>query len=90
MIVLSESATITAKKSYQCDASIYVRESISSAGFSISEFREIVRMKRKNWKIQPGQTYYKQVSKQNGDIVVFRADPEMLKLCEKYELFPDW
>ena len=79
-----------ARKDYWCDASEYVRESLSQTEFTYAEYREIVKAKRQGWKIKAGQKYVKQVQSDGGEIITYRAIPTMNDLCYKYDLFPDW
>ena len=79
-----------ARKEYWCDASEYVRESLSQTEFTYAEYREIVKAKRQGWKIKAGQKYVKQVQADGGEIITYRAIPAMNDLCNKYDLFPDW
>lgn len=78
-----------ARKEYWCDASEYVRESLSQTEFTYAEYREIVKAKRQGWKIKAGQKYVKQVQSDGGEIITYRAIPAMNDLCYKYDLFPD-
>lgn len=78
-----------ARKSYECDACIWLQEELSHQDFTISDLRQIVKARRDNWRILPGQQYIKQVQKFEGEVVVFRARPEIDAICHKYNLYPD-
>lgn len=87
--LLRESKPV-ARKNYHCDACEYVRESMNQGFFTFAEYRQIVKAKRQDWSIKSGQQYIKQVQVDQGDIITYRAIPEMDTLCHKYDLFPDW
>lgn len=91
--LLSES-TPKARKSYRCDAVDYVLDSdmLADRLFSITELRSIVKARRNQCQIQPGQRYIKQVSvdETTKEIYVFHAILEMHELCLKYDLYPEW
>lgn len=85
-----------AKKSYRCDACVWLVESgltdfLVHCEPTYAELRSVVKARRNKWCITPGQTYIKQVSVSGGELYVFRAIPEIDKICHKYELYDyDW
>ena len=90
MANLIRTDTPIARKAYHCDACEYVRESVNQGFFTLSEYRQIVKAKRQGWSIKAGQQYIKQIQADQGDIITYRAIPEMDMLCHKYDLWPDW
>jgi len=87
-IILSESKPI-AKKVHHCNASEFIREYINQGHFTVSDYRQIVKAKRNNWRIMPGERYIRQVIVRDGDFYCFKAIPEMDALCWKYDLYGD-
>jgi hypothetical protein len=85
---LSDSKPV-ARKIHHCDASEFVREYINQGIFTIFEYRQIVKAKRNNWCILPGDSYIRQVFVRDGDFCCFKAIPEMDTLCWKYDLYED-
>lgn len=79
-----------ARKSYNCVACEYIQDFLNQGYFTIADYRQIVIAKRQGWKIQPGQKYVKQTISDGGEIITYRAIPEMDALCSKYDLFPEW
>lgn len=80
-----------ARKTYACDACVWLRENLPyiDTPLTISELRQIVKAKRNDWCIIPGQEYVKIVSVYADELSVFRAIPEIHHLCHKYDLYPD-
>ncbi len=54
-----------------------------------AEKKSIVRAKRNQWRIQPGQRYIRQAVVWEGQLGTFRAIPEIHGICTKYNLYED-
>ena len=48
----------------------------------------IRRAKKNGYKIIVGQSYNLSIVKQEGEIIVFKAIPEINAICKKYKLYP--
>jgi hypothetical protein len=83
------SSTPVARKEYPCDASDWILQDMSNLNgeLSFSEWRQVVKAKRKRWKIRPGERYVKQVNKTDGELFTFRAIPEIHEICLKLDLY---
>ena len=77
-----------AKKDYVCDACPWLFET-ELTGFTIAEYRAMVRAKRNGYMIKKGERYLRQVSVCGGDFMVFKAIPEISKICLKYDIYQD-
>ena len=87
---LSETMPV-ARKAYHCDACDWIGNYINDGvTFTIADYRQIVKAKRNQWRIQPGQRYIKQFNTDGNDVWTFRAIPEIHDLCVKYDLYDDW
>lgn len=75
-----------ARKEHFCMACDFIREACNQEIFTFSEYRDIIKMKKKNWKILKGEKYLCQVNKDD-EIYRFKASYEMHKLCLKYDLY---
>lgn len=78
---------VKARKDYNCDATIYLREYGDYDMFTLEEM-EIIN--NTNGKIKKGETYRKVVGKFEGELYTFRAIPEIDDICLKYELYPEY
>jgi len=91
-MTIIESRFQKAKKDYICDACDslcdYLFES-EITGFTIAEYRAIVRAKRNRFMIKKGQEYLRQANVCGGDFMVFRAIPEIHDICLKYDIYQD-
>jgi len=54
-----------------------------------TEKRAIIKARRNNWKIQPGQRYIRQAVVWEGRLGTFKAIPEMHDICVKYDLYEE-
>jgi len=77
-----------AKKDHVCDACDWLFET-ELIGFTIAEYRAIVRAKRSRYMIKKGERYLRQVSVCGGDFMVSKAIPEIHEICLRYDLYPD-
>lgn len=89
MITILNESMPKARRSYPCDACHFVFEHVNQGVFTPDEYRYIVRAKRNDCMIQPGQKYIKQVAVIDGDFGVFRAIPEMHDIAHKYDLYQE-
>lgn len=85
---ISENLRI-ARKDHDCMASEFVRESLNEGIFNFSEYRDIVKAKKNDWKIKKGQKYLDCVCVADGHIYSFKAIIEMDYLCRFYDLYED-
>lgn len=76
-----------ARKTYRCMASEWIENVLNDEEWTYAELRQLVKARRQNWQILPGQQYVKQVAVDNGEFYTFRAIPEMHALCLKYDLY---
>lgn len=78
-----------ARKSYPCDASIWIYETQAwqDYDFTYAELRIIAKMRRNGWRILKGQRYIKQVSVLDGKLIVWRGLPEIHQICLKYDIY---
>ena len=85
-----EKKEVVARKDHACMACEWLlNDGLGNIEFSISEYRQIVKARRNGWKIKKGQKYLHQVCKHDGEIVDFRAIPEINELCWKHEIYQD-
>lgn len=86
MILLRHSEPV-AKKDYSCDACVWLFESDYRYGLTISEYRSIVKAQRNGYKIKSGDKYIYQVGIYDGNFYIFRAIPDIHKICLKYDMY---
>lgn len=77
-----------ARRAYACDACHWLREGAQRGEFTFAELRAIARAKQQGWRILKGQQYLRQVTKEGREIMVFRAIPEIDKICWDHEFYP--
>lgn len=90
MIKVISQSTPIARKQHVCDACQFVLDAIGAVPFTISDLRKIVKAKRQDYMIQPGQQYIRQFNTDGSDTWTYRALPEMHDLCLRLDLFPEW
>jgi hypothetical protein len=85
-------STVKARKDHHCEASSLLLDSciIHEKTLSFAEYRVVAKAKSNGYKIKKGDIYYKQTNEFDGRICDFKAIPEMLAICEKYEMLEDW
>lgn len=87
---LSESSPI-ARKEHECHASLFITEGGRPDYFNcITDYRTYIKARNNRFKILEGQKYIRQNNVSDGDFYVFKAIPEMHKICVKYDLYPDY
>lgn len=89
---IGETTYPKARKKYRCMASDWIVDGDLYETFrccDYSEKREIIRAKRNNWTIQPGDKYLRQAIVFEGRMDTFRAIPEMHEICLKYDLYQE-
>lgn len=85
--VLSE-RILKARKVYYDYGMEQVWEALSSLSFSDRMY--IYKLnKKKGWKIQIGEKYYRQCNVFDGDFCTFRTNPKIWEIITKYKLFTD-
>lgn len=78
-----------ARKKYRCNAGEWVQDVVYDLDFTYAELRAIVKARRNNWCIMPGEEYIRQIQVENGKLFTWRAIPAMHEICCKYEIY-DW
>ena len=82
--------TPTASKKYPCDASIwFINSGLDDSELEPSDLEIVNRVRGDKYMIQPGEKYIKQVGKWEGDFSTFRANPDIDRICHKYDLYAD-
>lgn len=80
-----------ARKRYTCNACEWIEydlnEHIFYHQFTYAELREIVKARRNNWCIVPGQHYVKVVRVYEGRLEVWRAIPAIHNICLRYDMY---
>lgn len=83
-----------ARKRYLCNACEWIAAllpyDLTDYKLTCSELREVVRARRNNWQIVPGQQYIREIQKEDGELVVWRAIPAIDAICRKYDIYEDW
>ena len=81
-----------ARKAYRCMASDWIVNGDLSEIFRCctwDEKKDIIRARRNNWMIQPGQKYLRQAMVWEGRMGTFKAIPEMHDICIEYDLYEE-
>lgn len=89
-IVLSEGIR-TARKDYNCDASVFIHDAWNDNDIKHLETDEIeayYKAKATKFKIKKGDKYFFQGQIFDERKCTFRAIPEMNGICMKYDLYP--
>lgn len=88
--LISEKEVKKARKEYDCNASLFIRDYLNNCidlPFSFAEKRAIILAKRNGWKILKGQPYTKQFNSVDGKTYTFRVIPSMNQICIKYKMY---
>jgi hypothetical protein len=89
---IGETTYHIARKVHHCMASEWIINGDLHETFRCctwEEKKDIIRAKRNNWKIQPGQKYMRQAMVWEGKLGTFKAIPEMHDICIEYDLYQD-
>lgn len=90
MTQLLKQTTPKARKEYDCMASEWVRECLPDlSGLSFTEKRAIVNARAKNYKIEVGETYLRQVVKYDGELISCTMIPEIHAICINHDLYQE-
>lgn len=89
MIQVIHQSIPTAKKDYDCEASLFIQEGIQWGEFTFSEWRSIVKAKQAGWKIKKGEKYVRQFNTNGSETWTFRARPEIHEICLKYDYYQE-
>jgi hypothetical protein len=91
--IISSSEPV-ARKNYGCDACIWISESDLyrdpwfMADLNFAEKRAIAKAHLNGWRIMKGEKHLQStIVSCDGDLVSWRAIPEIHAICEKYELY---
>lgn len=76
-----------ARKNYDCQACEWVINCLDISDLTDEEIKLYETAKSEGFKVLKGQEYLKISGKWEGDFSVFRARPEIEKLCQKYNLY---
>jgi hypothetical protein len=91
---ISRGEVKNARRDYYCMASDFIRECILANRYdyklTFTEWRKIIAMREKNWKIPKGEPYIWQFNNQDGEIFTFKANKEMHDICAKYDLYGEF
>ena len=93
MITIIHESTQKARKDYYCNACEFLLEgdNVCELGLTFSEYRSIVKAKQNGYKILKGEIYLRQYNSDetSKDTWVYRAIPEIHKICLKYDLYDE-
>ena len=90
MLETLNSKTRTARKDHDCMASVWITNNdLGGSNFTFPEWRAIAKAKANDWKILRGQKYNWASCKQDGELFIWKAIPELEAICHKYEYFVD-
>ena len=67
---------------------------IDESGYGLGDFTKaemdiIEAARAKKFMIKKGEKYLRVTAEDGGEITVFRAIPELDKICKKYDLYPE-
>lgn len=84
-------AVVTARKAYRCDACHWWdRSGYGIADCETEEQKHALEEAQANgWKIHPGQKYLRVTGIQDGELVTYRARPDMDELCTALDIFDE-
>lgn len=79
-----------ARKSYHCDAMVWINEmNICESDVEPGDWELIQKAYNEDCKIIIGRQYIKVEGKWDGDFCVFRARPEIDEICRKYGIYDE-
>ncbi len=79
----------TARKKHECNACLWLRDSIGNIEMTFSELRAVVRAKQGNWQILPGEKYDEVALSDSGTVTTIRHKPEINDICHKYDIYQE-
>lgn len=89
MVTVIRNEIRTARKRYECMASLFLRECLDDVKLTFGELRAVVLARREGWKICPGMKYTYQFNECTGETYSFRARTDIHRICLKYDLYPE-
>jgi hypothetical protein len=80
---------VKARKDYWCDACIWIDETLCNFidDLTFTEKRHLVVARRQKGRIIKGQIYIKTKGKWDGEFSVFRAIPEVNRICHAHDVY---
>lgn len=79
---------VTARKAHRCDACrTWIDSNYSEADCTDKQRMAVAEAEADNWRILPGQKYLKMVYVECGDLMTYRARPDMDAVCNELDLF---
>lgn len=93
--VIEERLIKKARKRYRCDSCAHINmfssfnEVANQCKLSFTEKRSLVEAKQSFQMIDIGEPYIRQFNKMDGETYVWRAIPEIHKICCKYNLYSE-
>lgn len=88
MIEIIHESIQKARKNYSCNACDFLFED-DLPKLTFSEYRSVVKAKQNKQRILKGQEYIRQFNGNGGDTWVYRAIPEIHKICLKYGYYEE-
>ena len=79
----------TARKKHECNACLWLRDSLRDMQMTFSEWRSVVRAKQSNCKILPGEQYDEVALSDTGSLTTIRHKPEINDICHKYDIYQE-
>jgi DNA-binding transcriptional MerR regulator len=86
--LISESI-VKARKKHKDDTYRELIQHWKDLDLTIAELRTIVKMRRNNGCIMPGEMYSRATCKQDGELFTFKSKQEMLAIALKHDLWDD-
>ncbi len=83
----------SSKKSFPCDASIFLLAWLETGDrrgqFTLKELRGLAFARKCGWRIRKGDTYIYQVAETRNKVTRFRAIPQVHAICLNKKLYKD-
>lgn len=78
-----------ARKEHSCQASHWIREGYGNRPdfLTFSEYRDWIKARNNNFKVQPGEKYIRQTNKYEGTIYTWKAIPAIHQICCNHDLY---